>query len=366
MWRFAFVLCTALLSFTVAAFSQTTLNPDISLVGDVESYIHNDPLRADEQQKLKLADPALEMFVTGYLNPYVRASGTVSWHSGGNAEVEEIYATVVRGLPLRSSITAGKHLLPFGRLNPVHEHAWSFVMRPLPHELFFGDEGLNDMAVRVSFSLPTGSAYTELMGAVLKGEALLGHEHAESSEVAPEIDPNLGGFARLTTSMAVSEHAELALGASIVNAVHDIHQEDPAAPIHQLRATIAGVDAKYKLKPSRYSTLQIEGEGLFRRSDAENGDHLNSYGGYGYLDYRFRQVYNLGGIFEYAKVKEMSEDNAAESDVIESRVWRAGLFIGRGNIRGSPGRPLDRTRREQGILGTDASVDIQPGTASGS
>ncbi len=333
------ILVLALWSLTgwYSANSQTTVNPDISVIGDLRAFSHDDASRAAEAEELNLADPEIELYVSGYLNPYARAAAFIGWHPGANAEIEEVYVEFVRGLPLGASVRAGKYLLEFGRLNPVHPHAYSFVKRPLPHELFFGDEGLADVAVRSSFLLPTGSAYTELMGGVLKGDALLGHghEHEENGgHEQEEARPDLGFFGRLTTSVATSEYGELAVGASVLNSVHEIAVHDIAVAAQQqeeeteqLRSWVGGVDVKYRHRSSRYSAIQVEAEALLRSQETHEFGNLTSYGGYGYIDYRFRQRYNAGGIFEYVETEGVHEDGGVES-VEELNIWRAGLFVG--------------------------------------
>lgn len=330
------VIAAAVCFLAFGAAAQTTKNPDISLIGDIRAFSHNDTIRPSEHEAFNLADPEIELFVSGYLNPYARAAAAVAWHTGANAEIEEAYAEFVRGLPLGAQLRAGKYLLEFGRLNPLHPHTWSFVKRPLPHKHFFGDHGLTDMAIRTSFLLPTGSAYTELMGAVTKGDALTGHEdeHEEAGEGSEHEDERLdpGFFGRLTTSLAVDEFSELALGVSVLNAVYGgaeyvnelvLQLEEPDF----LRAWVTGFDLKYKHKPSRYSSLQIEAEALWRSNEMTEGDRLNSYGAYGYLDYRFRQRYNAGGIFEYVSEETILED-LGETVAESSDTWRAGLFVG--------------------------------------
>ncbi|MEW5795910.1 MAG: hypothetical protein AB1772_06070 [Candidatus Zixiibacteriota bacterium] len=313
-----------MLSVSGPLMSQTTLNPDISLIGDFRVYSHNDTTHVEESERFNLAVPSMELMVAGYLNPYARADAVIGWHGEHNAEIEELYGTVLRGLPLGMNLRVGKYLLEFGRLNSVHEHAWSFIMRPLPHEVFFGDHGLSDMAVRAGFLLPTGDAYTELMLGTLKGDALAGHHHEEPAEESPLRHP--GFFGRLASSFATSESAELALGGSVVNSVYEVETS-------QLRTWLAGLDLKYKYKPSRYTILQVESEGIMRSEEQEGGDKLTSYGGYGYIDYRFRQRYNIGGIFEYARVRagEHHHDDGEEEEVgviNVSDTWRAGLFLG--------------------------------------
>ena len=331
-----FKILSVVVALTLAAgvvTAQTTLNPDISAVGDFRLYSHDDSTRADESEKLNFADPEMELSVGGYLNPYARADVVVAWHKGTNAEIEEVYATILRGLPLGANLRVGKYLLEFGRLNPVHPHAYSFIARPLVHESFFGDHGLSDVAVRASFVVPTGNAFTEIMGAVLKGDALKEHEHGDDEEAGEtehehedgRRDP--GFFRRLATSLALSENSELALGTSVLNEVygfteHDEVEEESADP-EQLRSWVFGGDIKFKSKPSRYRTLQVEAEFLTRVDERHEGDDLKSYGGYGYIDYRFMQKYNVGGIFERVSRKE-----AHEEETHHHKVTRTGLFAG--------------------------------------
>ncbi len=325
--------CALLLLCAVPVSAQTTVNPDISAVGDFRVFTHDDAARPDQQEEFNFADPFLELFITGYLNPYMSATAVVGWHEGHNAEIEELYASVHRGLPLNLAATVGRHRLPFGRLNPVHPHAYSFLRTPLPHEVFFGEEGLSDVALQASVYLPTGQAYTELYGSVLKGDALSGHGHEHEEEAHAEEEEHdgartdVGFFGRLTTSFAPGEYSELALGASAINSVYEMH-EHTEGELEQLRAWVVGGDVKYRWVPSRYTTLQIEAEGLMRVQEAHEGeDDLTSYGGYGYLDYRFRQRYNIGGIFEWLSVEEHVDTPGGE--IVESfDTMRYGLFVG--------------------------------------
>lgn len=294
-----------------AVSAQTTLNPDFSVVGDFRAFSHNDPSRPTEKNEFNLKSPDMELMAAGYLNPYARADVVIAWEEGSNAEIEEVYATILRGLPLNMNLRVGKYRLEFGRLNSVHPHAYSFIYQPLPHQEFFSEEGLNDMALRTSFILPTGKLYTELMGAVLKGDIFSEEETPDAADsTAEEVHTKPGFFGRLTTSTAVSENAELTGGVSIVTADYD--------QIERLRATVFGIDMKYKWRPNRYRSLSIEGEALGNKRDREDTDAVTSYGGYGYIDYRFHQKYNVGSIFEYTQGK-------LDSDVSNSRM---GGFIG--------------------------------------
>jgi hypothetical protein len=293
--------------------AQTTLNPDISAVGEIEIFTHNNREIRNEYKEFNLTKPKLELSINGYLNPYARADAVIAWEGEENAVVEEFYATILRGLPLGMNLRAGKYRLEFGRLNPVHPHAYSFINIPLVHEEFFGEEGLNDVALRSAFLISTGSAYTEFMLGVTKGNALL-EEDALADDDTTHLNPGL--FGRLTTSMAVSETAELSLGTSVLNSVHEIAAD-------QLRTTLWGVDVKYKNVKSRYSTILMEGEFIYRSQEQEMYDNLQSYGGYAYLDWKFHKVYNAGGMFDYTRVKSLDGDIGVSTDT-----WRGSLFVG--------------------------------------
>jgi hypothetical protein len=302
-----------LFSFLSPIRAQTTLNPDISLIGNICAFAHNDTGRPIESREFNLQSPDMELMVSGYLNPYSRADAVLAWEEGGNAEIEEFYATVLRGLPLGLNLRVGKYRLEFGRLNPVHPHAYSFIFQPLPHEEFFGEEGLNDMAIRTSFIIPTGSLYTEFMGAVLKGDILKSEddsieEEEDADSGKPRIKP--GFFGRLTSSAAVSEYAELAAGASFATA--EYNAED------RLHAWVYGIDMKYKWKPNRNISLTVEAEGLYNHREKSDGGQLISYGGYGYIDFHFCQKYNVGSIFEYTQGNLDKNRNS----------WRTGAFVG--------------------------------------
>ena len=78
--------------------AQTRTNPEVSVIGDIRAYTHSDTSRAEEHERLNLADPQVELFISGYLNPYAQAAATIAWHEGGSGEIEEAYGTILRGL----------------------------------------------------------------------------------------------------------------------------------------------------------------------------------------------------------------------------------------------------------------------------
>jgi hypothetical protein len=341
------VLMTASLNaWGPSAHAQTTLNPDISLIGDVRASGHNDGAAEDADQ-LNLDLEEAELAVQGYLNPYVRADVFLAWHGTGESEIEELYATFLRGLPLGLSVRAGQYLLDFGKVNPLHPHAYSFINRPLAHEEFFGEEGLRDVGVSASIPIPTGNVATTLSADMLRGDFLQPHEHGdEHAEEAMRVRslqeeheederPNERAFAaRLNSFVALDEYTSLSLG---VTGLTGIPHEDQ-------RRWVGGADVKLRWKPDRYRSCTVVGEWLVNRQPAEehhdeeeidtlsalraqqssslqeeevSGD-ITSHGLFGYFDYQFRQRFNVGAQGSWAQALENNDATG----------WELGMFAG--------------------------------------
>jgi hypothetical protein len=166
------------------AFAQSNTNPDISLIGTFNTFTNFNE-DTPEYGKINFDIPSFELYIDGYLNPYARATANIAFEEG-KFSAEEVYANIVRGLPLDIQIKAGKYLLSFGKLNLVHPHAWPFINRPLFHQVYFGEEGFNDIGANFSFILPTEDFYTTLDLGVYKGDAIsnnTGGEDADPNEV---------------------------------------------------------------------------------------------------------------------------------------------------------------------------------------
>ncbi|MBK7092555.1 MAG: hypothetical protein IPH59_12695 [bacterium] len=142
MFARVFLLACASIVALSTAFGQTTLNPDLSVVGDIRTFTHNDKSRPSEESEFNLTSPDMEIVVAGYLNPYSRADLVLAWEGGEKAEIEELYATILRGLPLGMNLRAGKYRLEFGRLNPVHPHAYCLFTNLCPMKCISGKKVL--------------------------------------------------------------------------------------------------------------------------------------------------------------------------------------------------------------------------------
>ena len=89
------------------------------------------------------------------VDPFFRADLIIALHRHEghfHVDLEEGYVTTL-ALP-QVTLRAGKFYLPFGRHNVLHTHAFPFIDAPWTHTVFFGEEGLNEMAIEAAVLLP--------------------------------------------------------------------------------------------------------------------------------------------------------------------------------------------------------------------
>ncbi len=301
---------------TIKGFCQSNVNPDISLIG---TFNTTTDLTKDspDKGKINFEMPEMELFVDGYLNPYARGAGNISYE-GGKFSIEELYANIVRGLPLDVQIKAGKYLVGFGQLNIVHPHAWAFVERPLFHQVYFGPDGFNDIGFNFSFILPT-SFYSNLDLGIFKGDGIAHGELVDPTEesIADHRGRSPIFVGRLGTFFALSDYSDLGVGLNGSFGVHakmDLNTlgDTTAAMINKsLNYTYTGLDFKFKYRPDDYTALTIQGETILNHRDVlrdgaiginslmQSLQTINTYGAFIYVDYLFEKMYSFGAKYDY-------------------------------------------------------------------
>lgn len=305
-----------ILLFIVDGQSQSNVNPDISLIGTLNTYTNN-VKNTPEYGKINFETPGMELFVDGYLNPYSRASANIAFHEG-EFHLEEIYAEVLRGLPLDMQIKAGKYLVGFGKINTIHEHAWPFLERPLFHQVYFGEEGFNDIGVNLNFILPTESFYSDINLGIFKGnvfEHTHGHDHESESEHSRGNSPILVG--RLGGFYDFDDYTNFEVGLNGSYGVHSMMHFNilgDSSAEHEsksLKYFYGGIDFKLKYKPDSYTALTIQGEGflnhrdVFREGDfginipTEKEEKISTYGGFIFVDYLFSKQFSIGAKYDF-------------------------------------------------------------------
>lgn len=344
--RKSILFLTVVFSLAAASAPAQNVNPDISVIGDIRAFTtndHDDP----REGKLQLDLESIELTLQGYLNPFVRADVYIGYHDG-SFEVEEAYATVLRGLPGGLQLRAGKYRVDFGKLNLLHPHVYSFLDTPLLHQAYLGEEGLADIGLNLNWQLPLGNAALTLSGNVLKGDFARPHDHGHDEEAHAhsaarlfrvraldedepeheEVETDLGYSQRLSLFLPTGTYAGVAFGANALQGKLDT--------LTGREVRLLGADVKYRWAPDKYRSLTVQGEWIRSKRDVIHHHHHDAWrqldedhehteierhsadGFFAFVDWRFAQRFNLGAIAERF-------DHPEEEDVTRKR---AGVFAG--------------------------------------
>jgi hypothetical protein len=293
----------AILSVPGAAEAGVT-NPDISALGQVVGGYTDDKASSDfEEPTLRFGE--MELLLDAYLNPFVRGSFTVSGGEDGFA-LEEGYAAVVKGLPWGLGLKAGKYRLGFGKINPIHPHAYPFIAPPrsLTALVPGGEEGFNDIGVEVSDLLPTfGDWASTLTAGVIQGQSFHPDEDFK----------RLGWQGRWANDFLIGEMGALETGVSIAEG-KSISPEWDASYLY-------GADAKAKFYLPNSSQLTVQAEGVYRRfleRGVVDGDSVflqdNRAGVVAFADYRYHTRWN-GGVPRFRRLRRDGGNHPAALDV---------------------------------------------------
>lgn len=280
------------------AFGQTTVNPDISVIGD---------LLMDENG---FQSSGIELAVQGYVNPFARADFYLHKHAGEEAiQIEEAVLSLERALPLNLGLRSGKFRPDLGRINKEHSHTYSFIFAPKAVSGIFGEEMWSSLGLEFNTLLPL-SAYTKISMGYFDQGINPEHHHGDSDE---EEDPHESGENRSAVSGRISCFTELGSYTNLESGLS--YYRDLEGDI---RHSIAVLDVKTKWRPDTYRSLILQGE-LFYRSalkDTLGYDEDPTSAGYLFLTYQFDKRWNAGAIIDYS------------SDLHENEYSGAGIFLG--------------------------------------
>lgn len=301
---------------TVSSAWAQSINPDISLIGDIRAFVTGDPDDSKKDQ-LQLDLHGAELMLAGYLNPFARADVVVAYHDGA-FELEEAYATILRGLPGRLQLKAGKYRLDFGKLNQLHPHAYSFLDTPLVHQELLGEEGLVDIGLNLNTQVPVGAAALTVSGNILKGDFAAEHpgeargatvasaafpttylprHQGEAGEDQPET--TLGYAERLALYVPTGDYVGFEVGLNALQGTLDRHTDR--------EVKLLGADLKYRWAPDTYRSLTVQGEWVQSRRDVLAHDGrtvVEAHGLYAFVDWRFAQRWNCGVLAEQTELAE--------------------------------------------------------------
>jgi hypothetical protein len=215
--------------------ASKVFNPDISVIGNFigkagePNGVEFGPDRTRPAMELDETEVAFQAFV----DPYAKANVFLSITPAG-IDVEEGYATFLT-LPYDLTAKVGKFKANFGKDNTWHTHVRPWVDQPLViHNLFGGDEGLNDSGISVSKVFPNPwNVYLEGTGEVFKGDVANVFQRRSLNDLF--YNAHLKGF------RDISENSNIELGTS--------YSRGSLAGPRSGSNQFAGVDVTYRWRP---------------------------------------------------------------------------------------------------------------------
>ena len=136
----------------------------------------------------------IELAFDGAVDPYFEGFANIVFKLNNNneteVEVEEAFLQTT-SLPFNLQLKAGQFFSAFGRINPVHPHAWDFADAPIVHGRLLGPDGLRGVGAQISWIVPV-PWYSQLIFAAQNGRGGTGYSFR---------NPGDGGvfFGRMTT-----------------------------------------------------------------------------------------------------------------------------------------------------------------------
>jgi hypothetical protein len=148
--------------------SVQSLNPDISLNGLFAAGYFSEAehlnLGAHDPKERGFTVQNIETSLKSIVDPYFKGEAYLIFGlSRGESflEVEEVFLTSL-ALPFNLQLRGGQFFTRFGRLNPMHPHAWNFADQPIISNRILGPDGLRNVGMQLSYLLPL-PIYTELI-----------------------------------------------------------------------------------------------------------------------------------------------------------------------------------------------------------
>ncbi|MCB1058625.1 MAG: hypothetical protein KDB65_00205 [Calditrichaeota bacterium] len=266
-------------------------NPDISVIGQMRTFVTDDPADVNRDRPQMSFDET-ELMFDAALNPFAR--GTFVFAVADEAiEVEEGFLTLSKGLPDGLGLKFGKYRVGFGKLNAVHPHAYPFPERfNVLAEYLPGEESYNEIGGQVSYRLPLKSDLSSTVSLdVLQGNSFHPDEEDES---------RLAVLGRWANFFMLNEESSMEIGVSGTQGVNNVAAKTTTS--------VYGVDAKAKLWFNQQNVLALQGEFLaLDREDAEidettgevSTSHVRPVGGYLFADMTVKKRYNFGARAEH-------------------------------------------------------------------
>jgi len=241
------------------SFGRSKFNPDVNLTIDF-SFLKGNFLERERFNKEKGFNfNYAELLIDASIDPYFDFLSTLHFFEEG-VEIDEAFIKTKK-LPYRFQIKVGKFRSNFGRHNSKHAHSWSFPDPPLVYQNFFGEEGLIEKGIQISW-LVFPNTHTLLGTEILQGENESSFGNREIRNVASRVKSPSLFVSFIKTSFSIG-NTSLFTGVSV--AVGKTRIDENGKGFFGDSTVVAGAEiaVKYPLEQDRVITF--EGEYLRRQ-----------------------------------------------------------------------------------------------------
>lgn len=204
-------------------------------------------------------------------------------------EIEEAFLQS-QNLPYELQLRVGHYFTEFGRVNPLHPHAWDWQDQPVILSRVFGAEGMRAPGARLAWLAPTHQ-YLEFFAGVQNGNGetmtsflandesyegrAIGGRFFDDGTVGVRSGSDMVWTGRVATTFELGEERRLGFGASVAAGANATGGD----------TVITGLDFAYQWRPSDYlpgdAFVRFQGEYIHRTFDAEaqtdDADPSNPY-----------------------------------------------------------------------------------------
>ena len=279
-------------TFGGASSNAKLLNPDISLIGDFIGAAGRNTVSPSRSLEMHESEVGLQAII----DPYARADAFISFGEQG-VGVEEAYITF-SSLPAGLLLKVGKMRANFGKVNGIHNHALSFIDRPLvTNNLVGGEDGIDDAGFSLSRFLPAPKGwFLEGTAQVFRGDS------DDLFQAARRQDVSVVGHLRAYRDL--SESTNVDLGVSYARG----HNNAGAGTIFdpsRFLTNLYSADATLRWKPLRraiYHSFLFRNELFWSARDQVSSAAFfqteHAFGFYSDAEYRANRRWTIGGRFD--------------------------------------------------------------------
>jgi hypothetical protein len=313
--------------------AKTALNPELSLILDTGfAWTENDPTLVGGPDP-KSTGPFLQSVELAFqsdVDPFFTFDAHLIAQLDG-LKVGEAYATTL-SLPAKLQARVGKFKTAFGRVNPVHLHAWHFTALPLVNGKLLGPAGLNGIGAEVSQLLPLPwfvewRLAVQDLSAPPTGRAFLRSPDRFEDYLDMVATARLEQFFTLGTDWDLLWGLSAALGRNDSGAGPP-GSDQPDGDDERRVTGMYGTDILLKFKPAAMggrSELGWQTEAMLRERETPDG-LLTDVGGYSFVYFQPNRNWEFGGRYEYVSGPLDADNDYLHPDWLEPR-QRAGVSV---------------------------------------